>query len=66
MLVWFVGSICGLVFALSIASASDISRTSDAFKLLVVGVVFAFGSIPAIVIAAVSGCREGQERPSSE
>jgi hypothetical protein len=66
VLVWFAGSICGLVIALSIASASDISRASAAFKLLVVGVVFAFGTIPAIVIAAVSGYREGQERPSSE
>lgn len=66
MLVWFAGSICGLVVALSIASTSDISRASDAFKLFVVGVVFAFGSIPAIVMAAVSGYREGQKRPRSE
>jgi hypothetical protein len=66
MLVWFAGSICGLVIALSIASAWDISRASDAFKLLVVGVVFVFGSIPTIVTAAVSGFREGQESRGSE
>jgi hypothetical protein len=66
MLVWWVGSICGLVVALSIASASDISRGSDAFKVLLIGVVFVFGSIPAIVIAAVSGYREGQATRRSE
>jgi hypothetical protein len=66
MLVWFAGSICGLVIALSIASAVDISRASDAFKFLVVGVVFVFGSIPAIVTAAVAGYREGRESRGSE
>jgi hypothetical protein len=66
MLVWFAGSICGLVLALSIASAWNISRASDAFKFLALGVVFVFGSIPAIVTAAVSGYREGLESRRSE
>jgi hypothetical protein len=66
MLVWLVGSICGLVIALSIASARDISRASDAFKFLVLGVVFVFGPVPAIAIAAVAGYRQGEESRRNE